>query len=214
MPNLCAGGCLASVVFCCSIKKPCPVRDYALKKLGIDPKQYEEIKERFSKHSADLCWGSLAYCCSPEKRCPVRDKVLQELGWSYSDYLSYKAQILHELIKEFNLDENKLFSEKVVKQAVGVFATEDGSKYNFLGLSAPELGLLFVVYIEPKGLDEKIRRMFYSSGEKVIPVRLDSETFEKLSILVGKGVFSSFNEAINKILKMYLAVTSEMREKV
>jgi len=112
--NLCGGAPLYAIVYCCSIQKPCPIRDTALKMLGIPKEKYEMIKEKHRLAHNGVCFKNLAYCCSLAKNCPAREKAMQELGITPTDYWEYKAKILKDLMKIAKCDK-EVWNEKIIR---------------------------------------------------------------------------------------------------
>jgi len=41
--------CFGSISYCCGLKKPCPMRDKTIKKLGISKKDFVYLKKTFDK---------------------------------------------------------------------------------------------------------------------------------------------------------------------
>ncbi|MFW9999212.1 MAG: methanogenesis marker 9 domain-containing protein [Candidatus Hodarchaeota archaeon] len=84
---ICMGGDYRALAFCC---KPgysltfgfkCK-RDEKLNELGLNPEEFIQIKDEFSKENnwdSDLvCFGSLSYCCMRQGGCSRRDLALLE----------------------------------------------------------------------------------------------------------------------------------------
>ena len=95
LPNLCGGGDLRSIIYCCDPKHhPCIIRDIALKILGISVEEFIKIKNKVAtRYGVDnidtVCFKSLSYCCSPLKPCTRRMKALAKLGWDLDTYLRF-----------------------------------------------------------------------------------------------------------------------------
>jgi len=148
--NICGGGTLIALVFCCGLEKPCPYRDEALKLLGISKETYKKVKEAH-RIDADVCFGSLAYCCSLRKRCPARDKALKKLDMSYDDYIRYKLKILKDLIPPDKL--NFALHTRIVRPLILLVAdTQEKKLYKCLGLGNVhfnDIRLVRVISVEP-----------------------------------------------------------------
>lgn len=41
--------CWKSLSYCCGLKKPCKLRDKAMKQLNMSPEEYEQLKTQFDK---------------------------------------------------------------------------------------------------------------------------------------------------------------------
>ena len=82
---LCMGGDYRALTFCCkpgfslTFAYKCR-RDETLKELGIEPEEFINTKEHFSREndwdSDIVCFGSISYCCMRRGGCPKRDFAL------------------------------------------------------------------------------------------------------------------------------------------
>jgi tRNA-dihydrouridine synthase B len=101
----CRNGDLRGLVWCCKIDKGGDCRrDEYLKKLGMTPQKFIEIKEKFSERenwkSEGTCWKSLAYCCMRfEHTCWLRDNALKE---------KYPKKTNEEALEEYYSKKKKL----------------------------------------------------------------------------------------------------------
>jgi predicted metal-binding transcription factor (methanogenesis marker protein 9) len=101
----CKNGDLRGIVWCCKMDKGgCCKRDEYLKKIGMSPEKFVEIKEKFSRDedwdSNSICWKSLAYCCMRfGHTCHLRDKALKE---------RYSEKLLEEALEEYYSKKKKL----------------------------------------------------------------------------------------------------------
>lgn len=107
----CKNGDVKGLVWCCRIDKGGTCRrDEYLKKIGMSPKKFIEIKDAFSKKedwdSEIVCWKSLSYCCMGfGHTCPLRDKAIQErypekkLEDALKEYFSKKKELAGILMK-------------------------------------------------------------------------------------------------------------------
>ena len=156
-PNLCGGGSLIALVYCCGItvevdgrerSRPCPIRDYALKLLGISKEKYREVKERHRLYDPSICYKNLAYCCSLLKECPLRDQARVRLGVDDEGYVEYKLKILRDLIPSDKLE--YALSTRVIKRlAMIIFDVTDPMKeectvWRAEGIGNPDLGLVTI----------------------------------------------------------------------
>jgi len=109
--NICGGGNGVALAYCCSLVKPCPMRDRMLQELGIPKEVYRMIKERHGIRADGVCFGNLAYCCSLEKECRKRDEVLEKFRMDKKGYIEYKRKIAEDF---YIIAGEKLFSTKVL----------------------------------------------------------------------------------------------------
>jgi len=147
-PNLCGGGPLIAIVYCCGLEKTCPIRDTALRMLGISKEQYKKIKENH-KIPAETCFHNLAYCCSPLKNCPVRNKALESRKISMNEYIKYKESILKDLIPPEKL--GFALSHKVITPLIFVIIDVEGkTQYKGLGIGNMDLNLFWIMDVKEK----------------------------------------------------------------
>jgi TIM-barrel protein len=103
--QLCRGGDIRSLAFCCMPVKPCPLIP-TLQKLNVSPQEFVSMKmdgvkgtELESGHGT--CFGSLAYCCKDSTPCMFRDGALRLKGLKKSRYMQFKRElstkIMHKL---------------------------------------------------------------------------------------------------------------------
>jgi len=203
-PNVCGGGHLAAVVFCCDPRvKRCPFRDYALKALGVSKEKFTEVKDRLGVEAPGTCFGNLAYCCSPEKQCPKRDKVLDGLDWSYSRYLQYKWQLLLELVPRESLE--RAFEERVLKQyGMELLELDTRTVFRAVGYGNVAMKAVWIQdVIDSSSLaDEELGREL---GEaEFVGARIPRRILQDIDELVGRGVFKSRSQAIRSGLMLLL----------
>jgi len=164
-PNLCGGGSLIALVYCCGITvevdgkekpRPCPIRDYALKLLGISKERFREVKEKHRLYDPNVCYKNLAYCCSLLKKCPVRDKARERLGMDDEKYIEYKLRILKDLIPPDKLE--YAVNTRVIKRlAMIIFDISDPTKEEWTvwkaeGMGNPDLRIISITRIVSKEL--------------------------------------------------------------
>ena len=103
--QLCRGGDIRSLAFCCMPVKPCPLLP-ALEKLGVSPQEFvtmklEGVKGTGLEGGTGTCFGSLAYCCKDTTPCMFRDGTLRQAGMKRSTYMQQKRElskkIMHQL---------------------------------------------------------------------------------------------------------------------
>ncbi|MDD4300246.1 MAG: methanogenesis marker 9 domain-containing protein [Methanomicrobium sp.] len=107
--QLCRGGDLRSLAFCCMPVKQCALIP-ALKRVGMSPKEFNDLKLELVKDTAlasgdSTCFGSLAFCCKSSTPCMFRDMSLKRAGLSHSEYMQLKHNLSKEIMK-------KIFEEK------------------------------------------------------------------------------------------------------
>lgn len=209
-PQLCEGGRLASIVFCCDPReKPCPILDEALRMLGVSKEKFIEVME---KHKIKVprrdgsCFGNLAFCPSIEKDSRDRDMYLLEKGLSPSWYLKYKFNILKDLLPE----ESRLefaFSNRLLRQfAVEMLDLETKKVYRALGMGSitGRILLLTEIFSEDVLRDENLSAELGKT--EYVGVRLPKDLVEKLDELVEKKVVASRSDGIRRALALYLSV--------
>ncbi len=209
--NVCGGGHLAAVVFCCSLEKPCIWRTMALKKLGISEDEYRKVKEDLKIESEYVCFGNLAYCCSVEKPCPNRDKALKALGWTTSQYLQYKYRILQHLIPEDLMD--KAFTERVVAYyGIQLLDMDEQRLYRGIAMGSVEARLIYLldVSVDGQDLDPKLSEAF--SATEFIGVRVPKEVAKAIEELVERGEATSKSDVVRRALLMYLTFARKKME--
>nr|WP_305891123.1 methanogenesis marker 9 domain-containing protein [Methanolobus chelungpuianus] len=103
--HVCRGeGDLRGLTFCCLPVKSCPVHSN-IKKLGLTPQQFADIKMDFAKgtmleYGDSTCFGSLVWCCKISKPCFLRDGVLETLGLSDAEYMRLKKELGDYIIEQ------------------------------------------------------------------------------------------------------------------
>ncbi len=200
--NICGGGHLIAICFCCSLEKKCPFRTYALKLLGVDEEQYEEIKEEMKIEAPGTCFGNLAYCCSPEKQCQARDEALRELGWSYTDYLRYKWKITEALVGD-KLDYAK--RERVLKQyAIQLLELDTQKEYKAIGYGNVGMKAVWISEVVDSGElgDEELKREL---GETVfLGARVPRFLVEKVDEAIERGLAKTRTEVVKQALALWI----------
>jgi len=95
--QLCRGGDLRALTFCCMPVKECPLIP-TLKRIGIDKKDYINLKLSSVQGTpleggAQTCFGSLAWCCKTSSPCMFRDMTLRQTGLSKKEYMRLKHEL-------------------------------------------------------------------------------------------------------------------------
>ena len=95
--QLCRGGDIRSLAFCCMPVKECPLiptlfrinlprDDYIAMKLGA-------VKGTPLDDGNQTCFGSLAWCCKISSPCMFRDMTLKQAGLSKKEYMRLKREL-------------------------------------------------------------------------------------------------------------------------
>jgi tRNA-dihydrouridine synthase B len=108
--QLCRGGDLRSLTFCCMPVKNCPLIP-TLEKIGMSREEYlmlkqEGVTDTPLEEGRQTCFGSLAWCCKDSSPCMFRDMTLREMGLSTREYMRHKHN-LAELIMKKIFDESE-----------------------------------------------------------------------------------------------------------
>ncbi|NLX49191.1 MAG: methanogenesis marker 9 domain-containing protein [Methanospirillum sp.] len=102
--QLCRGGDIRALAFCCMPVKACPLIP-TLEKIGMSRDRYMAIKQEAVQGTvleggAQTCFGSLAWCCKASSPCMFRDMTLQQAGVSKKEYMQAKRQLSAEITRE------------------------------------------------------------------------------------------------------------------
>lgn len=106
--QLCRGGDIRALAFCCMPVKACPLIP-ALEKIGLSRNAYLKLKQEAVKGTPlddgkSTCFGSLAWCCKISSPCMFRNMTLEKKGLSAREYMQCKhrlaEKILHRLFDE------------------------------------------------------------------------------------------------------------------
>jgi predicted metal-binding transcription factor (methanogenesis marker protein 9) len=201
--QLCDGGPLASIVFCCDPRrKKCPVLEKALRILGLTVEEFVSVMERNKIPVLEVdgsCYGNLAFCPSLNVKSRDRDEFLLKNGeWSLSKYLEYKYKLLLELVSRDKLD--YLFSKGVVEKYAGfVINTNTGKAFAVVLAGSPELGGFRVLT-----LDDVEYRYIDNVSTGYLNVRLPHSVIVELENLVKAGVIESKSEGVRKAILLFL----------
>lgn len=110
--QLCRGGDLRSLTFCCMPVKQCPLLP-ALDAIGLSRQDYLAIKEELIKDTqisqgSHTCFGSLGWCCKSSTPCMFRDMTLKSLPLAKNEYMALKRdlsdQIMERIFADVNVD--------------------------------------------------------------------------------------------------------------
>jgi tRNA-dihydrouridine synthase B len=95
--QLCRGGDIRALTFCCMPVKECPLLP-TLSRIDMPKEAYIRMKMDTVKGSPlengnQTCFGSLAWCCKTSSPCMFRDMTLKQLGLSKKEYMRLKHDL-------------------------------------------------------------------------------------------------------------------------
>jgi TIM-barrel protein len=95
--QLCRGGDIRALTFCCMPVKECPLLP-TLSRINMPKEEYIQMKLESVKGSAlqegnQTCFGSLAWCCKTSSPCMFRDMTLKQVGLSKKEYMRLKREL-------------------------------------------------------------------------------------------------------------------------
>lgn len=101
--QLCRGGDIRSLTFCCMPVKQCPLLP-TLERLDISRNEFMTLKLDLVKKTPlaageNTCFGSLAWCCKSSTPCMFRNMALKQEGLSLYDYMRYKHRLADKLME-------------------------------------------------------------------------------------------------------------------
>lgn len=108
--QLCRGGDLRALAFCCMPVKNCPLIP-TLERAGLTREEYVAIKMDAVKgtkleEGKQTCFGSLSWCCKDSSPCMFRNLTLRQAGVSNQEYMRLKRELANTLIKRLFRDNN------------------------------------------------------------------------------------------------------------
>jgi TIM-barrel protein len=100
--QLCRGGDIRALTFCCMPVKECPLLP-TLIRMGITKERYIQMKLDAVKGTPldcgqQTCFGSLAWCCKNSSPCMFRDMTLKQAGIAKKEYMRLKREISDTLM--------------------------------------------------------------------------------------------------------------------
>lgn len=215
-PQLCEGGRLVSIVFCCDPrKKKCQILEEALEMLGLTVDDFIRVMEKHSipiKTIDGTGFGDLAFCPSLEKESKDRDTFLLENSWGMIKYLKYKMGILQDLIPQDKWD--YAFNTRLIKQyAIDALELDTQKVYKALALGDIHKTLMITeIFREGSLRDEDVRSTITKT--EYVGVRIPKDLLSQIDSLVEKGVVNSRSDAIRRALMVYLsAVNVSVKQK-
>ena len=104
--QICAGGDLRGLTFCCPPVKNCAVFG-ALKRAGLSPEEFVNRKLAFAKGTPlekgeGTCFGSLVWCCKISKPCYLRDEALSRAKLSEKEYMELKKKLAEKILQKIH----------------------------------------------------------------------------------------------------------------
>lgn len=100
--QLCRGGDIRSLAFCCMPVKECPLIP-TLARMEITKEQYIRMKQDAVKGTQldtgqQTCFGSLVWCCKISSPCMFRDMTIKQIGLSKKEYMRLKRDLSDTLM--------------------------------------------------------------------------------------------------------------------
>jgi putative methanogenesis marker domain 9 len=101
--QLCRGGDVRALTFCCLPVKDCPLLP-TLSKVGLSQQEYVDIKKEAVKGTSleegpYTCFGSLAWCCKASSPCLLRDATLDQMQMSKREYMQRKRDLSRAIMR-------------------------------------------------------------------------------------------------------------------
>ncbi|MEI8330927.1 MAG: methanogenesis marker 9 domain-containing protein [Methanomicrobiales archaeon] len=106
--QLCRGGDIRSLAFCCMPVKECPLIQ-TLTRMGLSKENYIRIKQDAVKGTQldtgqQTCFGNLAWCCKISSPCMFREMTLRQKGISKKEYMRLKRDLSDTLMRSVFYD--------------------------------------------------------------------------------------------------------------
>jgi len=100
--QLCRGGDIRALAFCCMPVKECPLIP-TLARIGLPKEEYIHLKLDTVKNTPleggdHTCFGSLAWCCKTSSPCMFRDMTLSQAGLKKKEYMRLKRELSDTLV--------------------------------------------------------------------------------------------------------------------
>ena len=101
--QLCRGGDVRALTFCCLPVKDCPLIPH-LKRLGISREEYIRMKQEAVRGTPleageYTCFGSMAWCCKATSPCMLRDSTMQKSGLTTKEYMRLKRHLSQTIME-------------------------------------------------------------------------------------------------------------------
>lgn len=100
--QLCRGGDIRSLAFCCLPVKHCPLIPF-LEKIGLTREEYMDIKTRAVADTPlaqgkMTCFGSMAWCCKSSSPCMLRGIAEKTAGLTGPEYMHLKRDLADKIM--------------------------------------------------------------------------------------------------------------------
>jgi TIM-barrel protein len=100
--QLCRGGDVRALAFCCMPVKECPLIP-TLARIGLPKEEYihlklDSVKGTPLEGGEHTCFGSLAWCCKSSSPCMFRDMTLAQIGLQNKEYMRRKHELSDTLM--------------------------------------------------------------------------------------------------------------------
>ncbi|MDD1646749.1 MAG: methanogenesis marker 9 domain-containing protein [Methanomicrobiales archaeon] len=101
--QLCRGGDVRALTFCCLPVKECPLIP-TLSRLGVSREEYIRMKQEAVRgtplESGEYtCFGSMAWCCKATSPCMLRDSSMQMAGLTTKEYMRLKRHLSQTIME-------------------------------------------------------------------------------------------------------------------
>jgi TIM-barrel protein len=95
--QLCRGGDIRALTFCCMPVKDCPLIP-TLKRIGVTKEEFLKMKMDAVQGTPleagqHTCFGSLVWCCKMSSPCMFRDMTIQQEGLTGKEYMRLKREL-------------------------------------------------------------------------------------------------------------------------
>lgn len=100
--QLCRGGDIRALTFCCMPVKECPLIP-TLARIGLPREEYirlklESVRGTPLEHGNQTCFGSLAWCCKNSSPCMFRTMTLKKHDISTKEYMRLKRELSEKIM--------------------------------------------------------------------------------------------------------------------
>jgi TIM-barrel protein len=100
--QLCRGGDIRALAFCCMPVKECPLIP-TLERIGMPREEYvrmklESVKGTPLEHGSQTCFGSLTWCCKNSSPCMFRNMTLKQYDISTKEYMRLKHELSEKIM--------------------------------------------------------------------------------------------------------------------
>jgi tRNA-dihydrouridine synthase B len=95
--QLCRGGDVRALAFCCMPVKECPLLP-TLSRIGMAKEDYirlkiEAVRGTPLESGSQTCFGSLCWCCKTSSPCMFRDLTIKQMALSKKEYMRLKRDL-------------------------------------------------------------------------------------------------------------------------